>query len=83
MLFFEEMFLKFIQERNKKIAKDGRLDEIEADPILWSLYKLILQWAIEDGNDHVLIFTILQWNCMARSFNIGDLAYHNFWMGED
>ena len=59
------------------------MDESEADPFSWSLYKLILQWTIEDGDVYVWIFTILQWNCMARSINIGELAYHIFLMGED
>jgi hypothetical protein len=29
------------------------------------------------------IFSILQWNCMARSVNIGSLGFHNFRAGKD
>ena len=78
-----ERFLNSFKKEAKKAAKDGMMEESEADPISWSLYKLILEWAIEEGNVYVWVFTILQWNCMARSINIGELAYHNFWMGED
>jgi hypothetical protein len=63
--------------------KDGMLDEKEADPISWGLFRKILQWAIERKNIHLWAFSILQWNCMARSINIGVLALHCFRVGED
>jgi hypothetical protein len=63
--------------------KNGKLDEQEADPISWALFRTILGWALKEDNLFVWVFSILQWNCMARSVNIGVLAFHNFRPGED
>ena len=84
-LFYDEMdrFLKSFKKETKKAAKDGLLDEHEADPISWKLFQLILKWAIEEGQILVWVYSLLQWNCMARSKNIGELAYHNFRTGDD
>ncbi len=57
--------------------------EQEVDPITWSLFKLILSWALDMSNVFVWTYSILQWNCMARSVNIGSLGFHNFRAGED
>ena len=83
--FYDEIdrFLKSFKKETKAAAKDGLLDEREADPISWTLFKLILKWAIEAGSIIIWTFSLLQWNCMARSKNIGDLAYHNFTVGDD
>ena len=83
--FYDEIerFLKSFKKETKQAAKDGLLDEKEADPISWTLFKLILTWAVEAGLMMLWIFSLLQWNCMARSKNIGDLAYHNFTTGDD
>ena len=59
------------------------LDEREADPISWTFFNLILRWAIEENEILIWVFSLLQWNCMARSKNIGDLAYHQFQIGDD
>jgi hypothetical protein len=59
------------------------LDEQEADPITWSLFRKILQWALDRKNMYLWVFSILQWNCMARSINIGILVLHCFRVGED
>ena len=64
-------------------VKEGLLDEKEADPISWTLFQLILKWAIEAGFLLIWVYLLLQWNCMARSKNIGELAYHNFVTGDD
>ena len=78
--FYNEMdkFLVPLKKDSKKAAKDGLLDEHESDPISWTLFQLLLKWAIEEVNMLVWVFSLLQWNCMSRSRNIGDLAYHNF-----
>jgi hypothetical protein len=66
-----------IQERDDDGKKDGMLDEQEADPITWSLFRKILQRALDGKNIYLWVFSILQWNCMARSINIGVLALHS------
>jgi hypothetical protein len=82
---FEEMekFLVAFKKETTVAKRDGMLDEQEADPISWGLFRKILQWAVERKNIHLWVFSILQWNCMARSINIGVLALHCFRVGED
>ena len=76
--FYNEIdrFLKSFKKEAKEAAKDGILDEKEADLISWTLFKLILKWAMEAGIMLVWTFSLLQWDCMARSKNIGDFAFH-------
>ena len=76
-----DKFLKLFIKETKKAAKDGLLDENEADPISWTLFNFILQWALDKGSILIWVFSVLQWNYMARSINIGALAYHNFKTG--
>jgi hypothetical protein len=78
-----EQFLAAFKKETAKAKKDGMLDEHEADPIPYALYRLILEWSLGSKNILVWLFSILQWNCMARSINIGVLALHNFRVGED
>ena len=73
--------MKLFKKETKKAAKVELLDEHEVDPISWTLFEQILNWAIKEGNIYVWVFSIYQWNCMAQSHNIGNLAYHNFKMG--
>jgi hypothetical protein len=42
-----------------------------------------LTWAIEQGKIFVWVWTILQWNLMARSISIDPLALHNILICED
>ena len=83
--FYIEMkkFLSSHVKETKKGKAQGLLDEREADPFSWALYEKVLKWAIQEKNLKVWVFTILQWNCMARSANIGMLAYHQLISGED
>ena len=78
-----EKFLTSYRKETVDAKKEGKLDEQEADPISWSLFKLILSWALDTSNVFVWTYSILQWNCMARSVNIGSLGFHNFRAGED
>ena len=78
-----EKFLTSYKKETVDAKKEGKLDEQEADPISWSLFKLILSWALDTSNVFVWTYSILQWNCMARSVNIGSLGFHNFRAGED
>ena len=59
------------------------MDEKGADPISFSLFRLILTWANERGNIFVWVWTILQWNLMARSISIDPLALHNISICKD
>ena len=42
------------------------------------LFRAILLWAMKLGNIFVWVFSVLQWNCMAPSINLGPLSLHNF-----
>jgi hypothetical protein len=48
-----------------------------ADPISISLFRHILKWALDSGNIFVWVWTIAQWNLMARSKSNDPLALHN------
>jgi hypothetical protein len=78
-----EKFLPSYRKETVDAKKEGKLDEQEADLISWSLFKLILSWALDTFNTFVWTYSILQWNCMVRLVNIGSLRFHNFRAGED
>ena len=83
--YYSEMD-SFLSSFRKEIAdarSRGNVDEKSADPISFSLFRLILTWAIERGNIFVWVWTILQWNLMARSISIDPLALHNISISED
>ena len=52
------------------------MDEREADAISSTLFKLILKWAVEEGNVFVWCFCLLMWHLMARSINVDSIALH-------
>lgn len=83
--FYSEMekFLHSFKKETRKAKKDGLLDEQEADPIPFTLFRQLLKWAVDGSNMFLWVYTILQWNCMARSVNIGVLGIHNFSIGGD
>lgn len=78
-----EKFLDSFKKETAKAKKEGNTDEHEADPISWTLYQLICGWALKRGNIFVWVWTVLQWNCMARSISIDPLGLHNFTLGDD
>ena len=78
-----ESFLLSYRKENAVAASEGNVDERSADPISFSLYRLILTWAIEKGNIFVWVWTVLQWNLMARSISVDPLALHNIKISED
>jgi hypothetical protein len=45
-----EKFLTSYRKETVDAKKEGKLDEQEADPITWSLFKLILSWALDTSN---------------------------------
>jgi hypothetical protein len=83
--YFVEMDA-FLDASKKEVVthrRSGNLDEHEADPISFPLYRLICEWALETGNVFLWVWTVLQWNNMARSISIDPLGIHNFSVGTD
>ena len=76
-------FLVGYKKETANARQDGQVDEKECDPISWTLFRLILQWALDAGNVFVWVFSLLQWHCMARSVNISTLGLHNIGCGKD
>lgn len=77
---------KWMMSYRKEAAtakKDGRIDECEADPVSFSLFRMWMTWALELKNPFVWTFGLLQWSFMARSISIGTLGLHNFRLEED
>lgn len=83
--YYEDMerFLKGFKKQAAAAKSEGQLDEQDADPISWSFFQKILSWSIASRNIFVWTYSLLQWNLMARSVNISNLALHNFKVGED
>ena len=59
------------------------MTEQEADPITFPLYRTICFEAISRSSIFLWVFTVLQWNCMARSVNIDNLTFNCFSLGKD
>jgi hypothetical protein len=76
-------FLNNYKKETIDAKRCGRLDEEECDPIPWSLFRIILTWCVSSCNIFLWVFSLLQWNCMSRSINIGVLSLHCFRLGED
>ena len=83
--YYSEMdsFLASFKKETADARSHGNVDEKKADPISFSLFRLILTWANERGNIFVWVWTILQWNLMARSISINLLELHNIAISED
>jgi hypothetical protein len=83
--YYSEMdtFLSSFKKEEAKAKSEGNVDERSADPITFSLFRRILTWALESGNMFVWVWTVLQWNLMARSISIDPLALHNISVSED
>lgn len=76
-------FIDSFKKESVKAKREGNVDEINADPIPFDLYRHICQWSLEIGNTFLWVFTVLQWNCMARSASIDALGLHNLSNGAD
>jgi hypothetical protein len=57
--------------------KRGNVDEKEADAINSTLFRPLLQWAIEEGNVFVWTFCLVMWHLIARSVNVDSIALHS------
>ena len=76
----------YLQDYKKEYTNhksSGKMEDKSCDPIPVSLYKLLLQWALDANNIFVWFWSIAQWNCMARSALINPLHTGNFCAGTD
>ena len=76
--FYTEMD-KFMACYKKELSDQNmeNIDEQEADALRSTQFKLILKWAVEEGNLFVWCFALLMWHLMARSINVDCLSLHN------
>ena len=83
--FYESMdtYLSAYKKKFASAKKQGNVDGYSTDPIPIAVYRLLLQRSIETNNIFSWIWTLLQWNCMARSASIDCLCFHNFSLGQD
>jgi hypothetical protein len=70
-----EKFLTSYRKETVDAKKEGKLDEQEADPISWPLFKLILSWALDTSNIFVWTYSILQWNCTSILVHLGFITF--------
>jgi hypothetical protein len=60
--------------------KRGNVDEREADAINSTLFKLLLKWAINEGNVFVWVFCLVMWHLIARSINVDPMSLYGVHM---
>ena len=81
--FFQhcDTFMSCYKKEYADQKKKGNVDEREADAISSSLFKLLLRWAVDEGNVFVWCFSLLMWHLMARSINVDSIALHSIKRG--
>ena len=62
-------------KKEKTGAKKGQLEEKEIDAVSFKLYRVLNKLALKSGNMFLLMFTCMQWSCMARCILIDDLTF--------
>ena len=72
--------LKF-KKKFAQAKKKGEVEEYSTDPIPLPVYRFLLRRSISQNNVFAWTWTLLQWNCMARSASIDCLAFHNLSVG--
>ena len=83
---YNQKLVSFLASYKKETAaakERGEVDEKEADPISYALYRRILTWALEAGNVFCWVWGTLQWNLMSRSINVDPLGFGNISLGAD
>jgi hypothetical protein len=78
-----EVYLTAYKKKFAHAKKQGHVEEYSTDPIPLPVYRLLLCRSIETSNIFAWTWTLLQWNCMARSASIDCLPFHNFTLGVD
>jgi hypothetical protein len=84
--YHQEVGADFLQPYKKESIKKkqaGLMDEHGSDPITYPFFHQICAWALDAGLIFILVFSLLQWNCMARSINIDRLGFRNLSVGTD
>ena len=76
-------FMESFKKENQSKKKLGQVKEQEADPISFALFRHISKSALDLGDIFLWCFTVMQWNCMARSINIGNLRFNCLSVGQD
>jgi hypothetical protein len=76
-------FLDSKKKETTKAKKRGEVEEYEADPISFELYRLLCKFAIDEGDIFTWAYTVVQWHCMARSASIDDLTFLQLKLGTD
>ena len=76
-----ETFLECVSKRVIKEKRGGNTDEKDADSVSKKLYEHICKWALECNNCFIWSYTVMLWNCMARSASIEVIGLHNMYMG--
>ncbi len=73
-----------VSKRGYTSAKKlGQTEENSADPIPFSLLFVICKHAVTEGLVLLWAMSLLQWNCIGRVKNIGELQFANFTLHED
>ena len=70
-----------LKKESINALKQGNLDSEDATAINLSLYRKICVWAVENNNIFVWTYTVMLWNCMARSINIESIGLNNMAIG--
>lgn len=78
-----EQYLRSYKRMLATERRKGNVEENATDPIPVPVYRLLLRRSIETNNMFAWLWTLLQWNCMARSSSIDALGLHNFSLGID
>lgn len=76
-------YVDSLKKENQSAKKTGQVTEHESDPISFGLYRQICINALNSGFIFLWAFTVMQWNCMARSINIDNLRFNCFAIGTD
>lgn len=82
-LFEIGQYLHVSKRSYTKAKKEGQTEEHSADPIPWSLLYRICEYAVAGGLVLLWTMSLLQWNCIGRVKNIGELQLSNFTLHED
>jgi hypothetical protein len=69
------------KREHESVEKTGQADEMEADAISSTPFKLLMTWVTEEGNIFVWCFSMLMWYLMACSVNVKCLSLHNLKRG--
>ena len=68
-------FMKSYQKEYASGKTSGITKESAADPVNSSLFKLLMTWAITEGNVFVWCFALLMWHLMAQSINVDGICF--------